>query len=264
MEAGIAARGDVDHRRDVEIDHLLVDRVPMTIRQRWRGPVSAGGVGIEVDADEAVLFDAFFKLGNAGRWIDAGRLRQHRRTGEIVGEQLADAPAQLVANRSPRRRHLEVADVMGHEACARAEDGQIAAALLHLPELVVDDGLAQLVVADLQLARLGSGGGILDARDLPVAPILEGLGRCGVVAVHIDDHVISLSVTAAARATRLVPTAGACSFDLSSSKDPGRTGNPITLARDPRRREIWSALRIAAAMAPPDRAQALAAKRRSP
>src|SRR5487761_2593330 len=92
---------------------------------------------------------------------------------------------------------------MGHEARARAEDGQIAAALLHLPELVVDDRFAQLVVADLQLAGLGPDRGILDARDLSVAPILEGLGRRGVVAVHIDDHLIPPSAMAGGRATLL-------------------------------------------------------------
>ncbi len=75
-----------------------------------------------------------------------------------------------------------------HEAGARAEDGEIAAALLHLLELVADDALAQLVVADLELADLRHRRGILDARDLPVAPILKRLRRRRVVAVHVDDQ----------------------------------------------------------------------------
>jgi hypothetical protein len=58
-------------------------------------------------------------------------------------------------------RHLEVADVVGHEAGARAEDGEVAAALAHLGQLVQLDGLAQFVVADLQVGRLGHLGGVL-------------------------------------------------------------------------------------------------------
>ena len=115
-------------------------------------------------------------------------MRQHRRTDEVIGDQLADPPAQLVADRSPSRRNLEVTDVMSHEARARAEDREIAAALLHQLELVVDDRFAQFVVADLQLVGLWPDRRILDARDLPVAPILERLGSRGVVAVYVDDH----------------------------------------------------------------------------
>ena len=50
--------------------------------------------------------------------------------------------------------------------------------------------LAQFVVADLQLADLGLGRGILDAGDLPVAPVLERFRRRGVVAVHVDDQLV--------------------------------------------------------------------------
>ena len=35
MEAGIAARRDVHHRRDVVLDHLFVDRIPVSVGQ-WR------------------------------------------------------------------------------------------------------------------------------------------------------------------------------------------------------------------------------------
>src|SRR5215475_4772568 len=78
---------------------------------------------------------------------------------------------------------------MSHEARPRAEDREIAAALVHQPELVLDDRFAQFVVVDLQLAGPWPGRRILDdARDLPVAPVLERLGGCGVVAVYVDDH----------------------------------------------------------------------------
>ena len=67
------------------------------------------------------------------------------------GKSCRDPIAELVADRGPLRGDREVADVMGHEAGARAEDGQIAAPLPHQPELVALDRLAQFVVADLQL-----------------------------------------------------------------------------------------------------------------
>src|SRR4029453_4465800 len=80
---------------------------------------------------------------------------------------------------------------MRHEAGARAEQGEVAAALLHLLELVVGDGVAQLIVADLEIAGLWHQRAILDARDLPVAPILQRLGCGGVVAMDVDDHCVS-------------------------------------------------------------------------
>jgi hypothetical protein len=81
----------------------------------------------------------------------ARALRQHGRGDELIGEKLADAEAQLVADRRPGAADLEVADVVGHEAGARAEDREVGAALLHQLELVGLDGLADLVVADLQV-----------------------------------------------------------------------------------------------------------------
>ena len=132
---------DVDHRGDVELDHLLVDRIPVPVGQRRRGPVPARRVGVQVDADEAVLLDAFLQLGNAGLGIDARRLRQHRRADEVSGNSWLTRAAQLVADRGPGRGYVEVADVVRHEAGARAEDGEIAAALLHLLELVVVDAI---------------------------------------------------------------------------------------------------------------------------
>src|SRR3954453_10775845 len=77
---------------------------------------------------------------------------------------------------------------MRHETGARAEDGEIAAALLHFLELIVDNGFAKFIVADLQLAHLGPGGGIVDPRNLPVTPVLERLWRRGIVAVHVDNQ----------------------------------------------------------------------------
>src|SRR6476661_9329118 len=41
MERRVTGRTDVDHRRHVEVDQLLVDRIPIRIRKRRVGPISA-------------------------------------------------------------------------------------------------------------------------------------------------------------------------------------------------------------------------------
>ena len=188
VETGVAAGRDVHHRRDVPFHHLLVDRIPVSVGQRRARPVAAGRIGVEIEGDEAVVPDACLELGNTSLRIDAGALRQHRRANEMVGKQLGDAIAQLVADRGPGRAHGEIADVMGHEAGAGAEDRQIAAALPHQAQLVRLDQLAKLVVANLQFCDFGGDGGVLDAGDLPIAPRLERLGSGRVMPVAIDDH----------------------------------------------------------------------------
>src|ERR1035437_7937752 len=85
VKAGVAAGGNVDHGGDVELHHLLVDRVPLSVRQRRRGPVPARRVRIEVDADATILLDAFLQLRNAGLGVYARRLRQHRRATKLSG-----------------------------------------------------------------------------------------------------------------------------------------------------------------------------------
>ena len=47
----------MDHRRHVECHQLLVERIPVAIGQRRRGPVAARRVGVQVAADEAELVD---------------------------------------------------------------------------------------------------------------------------------------------------------------------------------------------------------------
>ena len=176
------------HRGYVPLHHLLVDRVPPAVGQRRARPMAAGRVGVEIDGDEAVVPDTRLKLGNAGLRLDARALRQHRRADEMVGKQFRDAEAELVADRGPGRAHGEIADVMGHEAGAGAEDRQIAAALPHQAQLIRFDQLAKFVVADREVRDLGRLGGVLDTGDLPVAPRLQGLGGGRIMPVAIDDH----------------------------------------------------------------------------
>ena len=150
--------------------------------------MTAAGVWVQVDSDVTVLFDALFQLGDAGRRVDAWALRQHCGTDEVVGEELGHAKAKLVADRRPSGRHIEVTNVVRHEAGARAENRQIAASLAHELELVQLNRLAQFVVADDQFRHLGHAGGVFDARDLAIPPVFQRFRGGGVVAVAVDDE----------------------------------------------------------------------------
>jgi hypothetical protein len=151
--------------------------------------VAAGGIGIEVDADEAVFLDALFQFGDAGLRIDAGRLRQHRRADEVVGEELRDAVAQLVADRRPGAELTLKSPMWWAMKLARGEKmvRSEPRSFIFFSWLALDR-FAQFVVADLQLGNLGHRGRVLDAGDLAVAPLFQRLGRGGVVAVDVDDH----------------------------------------------------------------------------
>src|SRR5262249_16669293 len=112
---------------------------------------TARWVGIEIDADEAVLLHAFLELRDAGLRIDPWALRQHGRTNEIVRKELRHPVAELIADGGPLRGNRKVADMVSHEACAGAEDSQVAAPFLHQSELIVLHRVAQLRVANVQL-----------------------------------------------------------------------------------------------------------------
>src|SRR5205814_6854554 len=65
VEVRIARGGDVDHGRHIELDHLLVEGVPVPVGEWWGGPVSARRIGIQVAADEIQLAYAALELGGA-------------------------------------------------------------------------------------------------------------------------------------------------------------------------------------------------------
>ena len=132
----IAAAGDVDHRRHVELDHLLVERIPPLVGQRRRVEIAAGRIGIEVAADEAHL-DAALELGGGVLRRHARRLRQLAHADEILRIERDDARDQVVADLRPFEADALVADVMAHAGGARREDGQVGAALALQLELVL-------------------------------------------------------------------------------------------------------------------------------
>ena len=106
----------------------------------------------------------------------------------MIRKQLADAVTQLIANRRPGRRHIEVANVVRHKAGARAEQRQVAAPLFHQAQLIEFYRLAQFIVADFQVTDFGHHGRVFDARNLLVAPNFQRYGGGGVVAVAVNDE----------------------------------------------------------------------------
>src|SRR5262249_24878088 len=98
-----------------------------------------------------------------------------------------NAVDEIVALARPVRAYLRVAYVVLHRARARREEGEIRAALALQFQLCALERVLDLLIGDLQLARLLAG-------DLLLAPVPEGLRCGGVVAVAIDDHVIAAAV----------------------------------------------------------------------
>ena len=193
-KAGIARRADVHHRRELVLHELLVDRIPGAVRQRRRGPLAAGGIGVEVHRHGPELFHGAREFRDARLGGGAGGLGQHRAHEEAVRVQLADPRAEVVAQARPGLADREVADVMGHERGARAEDRHVAPPLVHELELVRFDRLADVVIADLQGCRVRRLIPALRERDLEVAPRAQ-LRRSGrVVAVDVDDQRESSSL----------------------------------------------------------------------
>ena len=189
VETRITARAHVDHRRNVVLDERFINRIPVSIGQRRRRPMSSGRIRVQVDGDEPVLLDAALQLRKAGLRVHAGRLRQHAAAGEGSREEIRHTMNQLIADGGPRRTRLESADMVRHEARAGREDREVGPALAHELQLILLDALAQLIVADAQFRNLWGLRWIGEPCDLAVAPVLQRLGCGRVVAVAIDDHV---------------------------------------------------------------------------
>ena len=153
VEARVARRAHVHHRRHVELDDLLVERIPPAVGERRLLPVAARRIGVQVAADEPQLVDAALELGDAVLGRHARRLGQLADADEVVGVERAHAADQVVAHARPFEARRRVADVVRHHARARREDRDVGAALaLHL-ELRAFEARADLVVADRRATR---------------------------------------------------------------------------------------------------------------
>ena len=64
-------------------------------------PVAAARVGVQIDADIAVLLHTLHDLWHASGRVHPGALRQHRHRHEVVRKKPAHAVTQLIADRRP-------------------------------------------------------------------------------------------------------------------------------------------------------------------
>ena len=183
----IAAAGDVDHRRHVELDHLLVERIPPLVGQRRRVEVAARRIGIEVAADEAHLHAAL-ELGDRILRRHALRLRQLADADEILRIERDDArirSLQICVHSTltlsspiwwpmPEARGEKIVMSVPRSRCslswAPSTLSRISSSLIFSDAF---DGIGDF---------LGGGLGLLLAEAVQVL----GLGR--VVSVTIDDH----------------------------------------------------------------------------
>src|SRR5437899_11055934 len=60
MEIGITGGADVNHCWHVELDHFLVERIPMLVGQRWGIPIASRWIRIQIAANKTQLLDASF------------------------------------------------------------------------------------------------------------------------------------------------------------------------------------------------------------
>ena len=195
VEVGVAGGGDVDHRRHVELDQRLVQREPVRVGERRRGPVPAGRVGVEVAADEAQLLDAPAQLGDGVVERAARRLRAagttpakcsgNSPTTRATRSLLARAQARAVAGsgdvvlhrrtpaarRASGRRRARAAPAAGCPRCSRGSPSSLICPQLRLGQRRVR-----------QPGQLG----VAERREL------RRRGR--VVAVAVDDHEVGSCV----------------------------------------------------------------------
>src|SRR5262249_48845879 len=141
------------------------------------------------------LLDAAYELAHGLVDRNAGRLRQLRNADEVLRIELRKPIDQVVAVLRPRLARRRVAEMVAHPARTRAEDRDVRAALALQLQLRALDALAQLVVADLDLALDGLSLRVLfEVRLLLVAIVPERFRRGGVVAVAVDDHLNALTI----------------------------------------------------------------------
>ena len=183
----VARRRHVDHRRHLELDQLLVDRVPVAVGEGWGLPVAARGIGIQVHAHEAELVHKAHELRDRAFDGRTGKLRQLTDWRKVLGKQRADAVDQVVAHTRPLLADLLGADVVRHARGARREYREVAATILLQLELR-RHALDQRRVADAQVGGGGLARGIRDAGELLVAEGLQRQRLGGVVTVDVDDH----------------------------------------------------------------------------
>ena len=140
------------HRRHVQLDHLFVERIPVLIGQRRRGPVAARRVGIQVAADEAELVHAALQLLDdileAARPATAAAGTHPRNCWDRACKRDESDRCSAAPIGAGRRG----ADVMRHRGRARRKYRHVGTALALQLELRAFEALPNLIVTDVDAA----------------------------------------------------------------------------------------------------------------
>src|SRR5215469_1180280 len=114
VKARIARRADVYHRRYIEVDYLLIERVPPAIGQRGISPIAPRWIRIEIAANESKLGHATLEFLPTPPWLHPRALRQLADPHEVARVQSADPVNKIVADPRPFSAGLCGANVVGH------------------------------------------------------------------------------------------------------------------------------------------------------
>ena len=128
VQSGIAAAGHVNHRRYVQFHHLLVERIPETVRQGRMFEMAAAGIRVQVAAHKTHV-DTALQFLDRSLHIGGRRLRQHADRYEYLRIQDGATPDQVVVHPRPLSGDVFIADMRRHRGCARRKNRHVRTAL---------------------------------------------------------------------------------------------------------------------------------------
>src|ERR1700757_1551555 len=114
VEARIARRTDMNHRRHIKVDHLLIERIPPAIGQRRISPIAPRWIWIEIAANESELGHTTLEFLTAPSGLHRWALWQLADPHEVAWIQGADPVNKIVADPRPFGARLCGTDVVGH------------------------------------------------------------------------------------------------------------------------------------------------------
>ena len=161
----------MNHRRHVEFDHLLIQRIPPVVGQRRIATSSrrtGSGLRLQPTNPSSLTQRSSSAMQLAG--ATPGRLRQLAdRRRSFWGTDVHDAVDQVIAQLASIAGWSPRADMVRHARGTRREDGDVGAALPLQPKLRTLNAGADLVIADAgrgeRAARLvGKAGELLVAK----------------------------------------------------------------------------------------------------
>src|ERR1051325_9867991 len=94
FQAAIVTDRPMHHQRHVELDRLLVKRMPILLVHARRVLV-AGGIGVQIGADKTEILYAAFELGDTVARIFVLRLRQLCHTAKAIGMRSEEHTSEL-------------------------------------------------------------------------------------------------------------------------------------------------------------------------